>query len=266
MERAQNEPDRRLYIRLGRSLALQQIAIGLRKLMSSSQNELRLRSAGRQPCELEAELTRLSGLSVSLIVTRNRVSMASVRFDAKRTPRVRLQEAFLNAPDTVIAALAEYLVSRSAEAWAQVRLYALSISGQMESKPVGSLCSVGRVHDLGQICRRVNTVYFGGRLACRVGWGRRGTRRRRARSRTIRFGSYHRGTDTVRINPLLDDTRVPVEFVEYVIFHELLHAAFPARESAMRRHHHHAFFRKWEARFPDYERMNTLAGEFAVLL
>jgi hypothetical protein len=59
----------------------------------------------------------------------------------------------------------------------------------------------------------------------------------------------------VRIHPVLDQPAVPVWFVRYVLFHELLHAVLPPRRGRGSRWiHHGAEFRRRERDYADYAR------------
>jgi predicted metal-dependent hydrolase len=51
----------------------------------------------------------------------------------------------------------------------------------------------------------------------------------------------------VRMNRVLDQPGVPAWFVNFVLFHELIHAALPATVQA-----HGREFRAWERAHPDY--------------
>jgi len=193
---------------------------------------------------------------VRLTITRNRVSTASVRWDGAGL-RVRLHEAFLAAPERVWDALAEFVRGRSRTAWAEVAAFARSIR-PVAAEATGPRRTRGRVFDLASVQRAVNERHFGGAVRCHITWGRPGRRPRRARSRSIRFGTYVESLRLVRVNPILDDPRVPREFVEYIVFHEMLHAVAPSETAGSRRHHHVAF-RALERRYPDLARMRRLS-------
>lgn len=214
---------------------------------------------------LEAWLTAQSGRPVRLVFTRNRASMVSMRFDRLGAVRLRIDRAFDQAPDMVIDALGRYLRTRHAGDWRIVSRFAGGLIPAPCPPAPRQLLTRGRVHDLAVIRDRVNQDFFQGRLACRIGWGARGRRQRRARTRSIRYGSYVKSQDLVRINPLLDDPRVPAGFVTYIVFHEMLHAVVPS-ESGVRRRHHHAVYRRLEERFPDFERMRQLSADLVNVL
>lgn len=214
---------------------------------------------------LEAWLTAQSGRLVRLVFTRNRASMVSMRFDPLGRVCLRLDHAFAQAPQPVLDALGRYLHARQAEDWRVVSRFAGSLTPASRPPAQRQLLTHGRVHDLAAIRDRVNHEFFQGRLTCRIGWSVRGRRQRRARTRTIRYGSYVKSQNLVRISPLLDDPRVPVDFVTYIVYHEMLHAVVPSEVGARRRPHH-AMYRHLERRFPDYERMQRLSAELVNVL
>ena len=231
-----------------------------------AQLELFTAPLARAPEELHALLVRQSRRPVRLTVTQNAVSMVAIRF-AAHTAHVRLNRAFLAAPDHVIEAVGEYLQSRSRAAWRTVGAFADTILPEARPARTARLATQGQVYDLAAIRDRVQHRYFGSRVQCAIGWGQlRLVRRRRARSRSIRFGCYVRSQNLVRINPLLDDPRVPAEFVEYIVFHEMLHAAVPSTVVGDRRRHHHAAFRTLERRYPNLPKMRKLSAQLVKLL
>ncbi len=85
----------------------------------------------------------------------------------------------------------------------------------------------------------------------RITWGAR--RRPRRGQKTFRLGSYDPRTDVVRLHRVLDDASVPVFYIEFVIFHELIHrhVAFKNGERAARLHNR--YFRELEASFPQFD-------------
>lgn len=67
----------------------------------------------------------------------------------------------------------------------------------------------------------------------------------------------------IRIHPVLDHRTVPAWFVRFILFHELLHLAFPPEEVGTRRWLHPPAFRRAEASHLDHDR--ALAWERAHL-
>lgn len=202
--------------------------------------------------------------TIHLAITRNRVSMVSICLSGVGV-RVRLHHAFLSAPADVISALTRYVRRPRRADWRIIAAFARTIQPDAAPSKPEPLRTKGAVYDLDIIRRRVTARFFSRGVRCRVGWGKRGTRRRRPRSRHIRYGSYVRSGKLVRINPILDDARVPEQFVEYIVFHEMLHAVVPS-EQGSRWSHHTRTFRQFEDRFPDAKKMRRLCSELVPLL
>ncbi len=116
--------------------------------------------------------------------------------------------------------------------------------------------SAGRGYDLEKIAQRLNRRHFGGRLRFQITWSRqpkpRGGARRGARS--LQLGLCLRDRELIRVHPVLDSHRIPLYFLEYIIYHELCHLAVPARrDSAGRTLHHSREFYEMERRVPHYD-------------
>lgn len=238
--------------------------------MNTCENRDRSVAAPEAVERLRRYLAENGHCRVDLIPTRNRVSMISVVFVRHGHARIRLHEQFLAAPPAVYEAMATYLRTRRREVWSVVADFARQIrvpAPTAGSRPVRRLATQGRVYDLREIAARVNAEFFGGQVQCEVGWGiRRTPKRRRVSYRSIRYGSWNAATRVVRINPLLDDGRVPREFIAYIIFHEMLHAVVPGENRRGRRYDHGAAFRKREGEFPGIESMRKTSRDLLDVL
>jgi hypothetical protein len=113
--------------------------------------------------------------------------------------------------------------------------------------------SQGCYFDLLALFRKLNGEFFSNRLpAYKVVWGRR--RRERPATYFV-FASIREEDRVIRVHPLLDAAFVPVWFMEYVLFHEMLHAVVPDEVlPSGRRRVHTVDFRERERAFPYYER------------
>ena len=108
---------------------------------------------------------------------------------------------------------------------------------------------LGRVHNLQQLYQKVNRRYFRGRVKAEVMWGRAYRGKRRC---SINFSSYERSEKVIRISPVLDRRWVPSFFVEYILFHEMLHVVIGFRRNGTRRLLHPPEFLERERRFRFY--------------
>ena len=106
--------------------------------------------------------------------------------------------------------------------------------------------SQGEVYDLDKSFVRLNRRYFGSELAKpTITWSQR-------RTRSI-LGHHDRVYDHITISKTLDSVDVPEWFVEYILYHEMLHIKHPARLINGRRYYHTSAFRLDERRFPYYQ-------------
>lgn len=104
----------------------------------------------------------------------------------------------------------------------------------------------GDAYDLEKMFAKLNRRHFDGELKKpALTWSQR-------RTRNI-LGHHDRVYDTVTISKTLDSHDVPEWFVEYILYHELLHVKHPARLINGRRYYHTSAFRLDERRFPHYE-------------
>src|SRR5467141_749649 len=172
---------------------------------------------------------------------------------------VRLSDLFQAAPPEVIRALAFLLVARLLSRKAprdQERIYrafafspqllrASDLARRQRGRKVVSSAH-GKDYDLEKIFARLNRRYFDGEMETPVlTWSQR-------RARSI-LGHHDAAHDIITISKTLDSREVPEWFVEYILFHEMLHIKHPARLVKGRRYYHTSAFRADERRFPYYD-------------
>jgi hypothetical protein len=192
---------------------------------------------------------------VQLAVTDNRRRMVTHSQEGE-TLRIRVHMMFLDAPDRVQDALADYVVhgDRSASSLIGEFIHANSFRIRASRPLVGTLRTMGRVHDLSGIVADLADRYFESSIADVLAvWGRRTNPANRKRA-TIKLGSYCAAERLVRVHPVLDAEWVPRYFVSYIVFHELLHHVVPAVRGAGRTSLHPPEFIRRERAFRHYER------------
>lgn len=204
---------------------------------------------------LQAALEAGSGLRVALFVTDNTSTMMSIKYDRSRTAaRLRVHRMFLSAPPDVVRALAAWVRSpRAEESGAPLNSFIKSNGHRIRGR-TGAVRTVtrGEHFDLRAIFEDLNHAHFQGAVTAAITWGRMPETRRR---RSIRFGSYFPREDLIRIHPFLDQAFVPLYFVRYIVFHEMLHAFLGIEESPSGRQRiHTAAFKKIEQAYPGYDR------------
>jgi len=204
--------------------------------------------------ELRRRLQRLVGKPISLVITDNRSSMVYVIPGSRGLVRVRVHHMFLDAPPEVVRALSQFIRQPNQECHqalnAYIRSNAHRIGGRPRHKASLNLSHKGFQFDLREIYDRLNHQYFDGRLRVRITWGKSNRRNRRY---SIDFGSYDAAKRIIRINPALDRPSVPGFFVDYIVYHEMLHAAIGFAEAPNgRRSIHSPRFLEEEKQFRFY--------------
>lgn len=197
-------------------------------------------------------LRKITGKSISLKITDNSASMLSLKTKG-RIVDVRLHRMFLNAGNDVIEEIAQFIKNRKART-PLIRDFIKKNSNCLKKKPPQKLSinTQGKYYDLREIYSKVNSEYFNGRVSASITWGTKSPRYA-ARKRTL--GSYSGHTNTIRINPILDKKSVPLYFVEFIVYHEMLHADIDVGTKNGRRSVHSREFRRREKLFKYYERV-----------
>jgi hypothetical protein len=109
----------------------------------------------------------------------------------------------------------------------------------------------GEVYDLEEVFEDLNQRHFHGLLARpRLGWSRRSSR--------STLGHYDPSHNAIIISRLLDRAAVPRLALEYVLYHEMLHLRFPARQRGACRRIHTAELRRAERAFPGLKEAKEL--------
>jgi hypothetical protein len=123
-----------------------------------------------------------------------------------------------------------------------------------------SFAERGRFFDLRRVFDKLNAKYFRNRLrGYSIVWGRR--RRQKPKSYMV-FGTIQEEDRIIRIHPLLDRGFVPNWFLEYVVYHEMLHAVVPDEfDDQGRRLVHHEKFNDRERKFHWFRRAKTWEQE-----
>jgi hypothetical protein len=179
----------------------------------------------------------------------------SVKHTKSGMARLRLHHMFLDAPDEVRSALAQWVRKPHAKQSGDV-LDTFIRARRDRIRPREPrrtrICTKGDYYDLQQLYDEVNRGYFDGKIHVPITWGRMPAPGRRT---SIRFGSYAPDERLIRIHPLLDAPHVPRFFVRYIVFHEMLHALLGIAETSTgRRSVHPPEFKTIERGYPDYEK------------
>ncbi len=207
---------------------------------------------GQQVPIFEIEFFPYSNLNHTILVRQGRIF-------------VRISDILTDAPPSVLTALLIILlhklfsdrpvptgyqkVYRSYVSQDYVRLKIRQVRSKRGRKHLTS--AQGQVFDLRPIFHELNRKYFSERIDnLKLSWSLR-------RSRRV-LGHYDPAHQTIVINQRLDHALVPKFVLEYVLYHEMLHAFLGDRHCSGRRITHDRNFRKAEKKFYHY----ALAQEF----
>lgn len=199
---------------------------------------------------LRSHFERMTGGLVSLTFTDNSVIMVSIKKKGEYL-FLRLHKSFLDAGTEVLEEIGAFIRDRSRKTPHLRKFIKENIACLPKKRPrKEEIRTMGRHHNLDEIYYAVNTQYFGGRISCLITWGTSNPEHS-VRKRTL--GSYSRDTDTIRINPFLDRKSVPRYFLEFVVYHEMLHSDTEVVEKNGRRLVHTREFEQRERLFRHYK-------------
>ena len=186
--------------------------------------------------------------TVDLVITDNRRRMLTTKTKRGRR-RIRLHHMFLGCgPETVTAIV--QLADGDDRAREHIKEYIDQNRQEIRFQPEETeLDRRGEHFHLEEVLEDVRElVDEAGVDDIEITWGRDGRG-----SKSIRFGSFDFDQRLIRVHPALDEAWVPRYFVEFIVYHELLHAICPPEEECESRRVHTSRFLELEREFPRYE-------------
>ena len=188
---------------------------------------------------------------VTLIITDNATSMISVR-GKQDAISLRLHRIFFRAGEQVLDEVAAFIREKGGKTPAIKAFIRKNKCFLKESPPrTVTINPHGRCYNLTDIFNSLNREYFDDRVASLITWGKRSSRYA-VRKRTL--GSYQKKTNTIRINPILDRKKVPRYVIEFVVYHEMLHAVIDTVVKNGRRSIHSKEFNNREHEYSNYDK------------
>lgn len=172
------------------------------------------------------KLQNLVGSELSIRINNNRSTMLHVRWHEDKT-QVSLHRMFLHAPHKVQQALASYIrrddevIAPAVKAYIDKNVPTLDHSHLLSPE---QLITRGSTYNLKTLYNKINKRYFGSSLDLQISWF--GDANSRFSSKCT-LGLYYDVVKLVKIHRLLDNPSVPSYVIEYVIYHEMVHAVCP---------------------------------------
>lgn len=185
---------------------------------------------------------------VDLVITDNRRRMLTTRSSGERQ-QIRVHHMFLGCRPEIVSAIADLAMGED-ESRGLIRGYIRENREEIQFRPPDrELEHEGECFDLSRLLERARSHLEEFEVDdIAITWGRDGRG-----SKSIRFGSFDFDQRLIRVHPALDREWVPSYFVEFIIYHELLHAVCPPEEGQASRRVHTEEFLELERQFPRYE-------------
>jgi predicted metal-dependent hydrolase len=200
---------------------------------------------------LRSFLEKATRKNISLSITDNSSTMLSLK-EERNSVSVRLNRIFLSAAGEVLDEVADF-IKNSRRKTPHIRRFINQNTHCLKKRPPRrvSLKTQGKHYNLLDMYQALNKEYFWGRISASITWS---TKNQRRAAQKMTLGSYSSHSTIIRINPILDSKRVPRYFLEYIIYHEMLHADMGNKTDGGRCLVHPQKFRKREKLFKHYKR------------
>lgn len=202
---------------------------------------------------IHTTLQQLTGRELDLYFHTNRVTYLAVYERPRLT--VRLHQQFLSAPEPVLFSLAHFIQGRRGDETIPLKKFVyesiLSATTCIAPAPQQATLHAGVKYNLHDLYSKLNQKYFGNQLAIQVTWF--GNKKRKLPTRSMQIGLFDDFSQTAKVHSLLDSSLVPKYVVEYVLFHEMIHAVCPTEvDSKGHVRVHTAAFKKKEKEYPHH--------------
>lgn len=167
---------------------------------------------------------------------------------------IKVSQYLKNAPLNILEDLAIILYSKIYKVKPDRKIresynnYAAKISEDLPKRkkaiPKG-YSPQGKYFNLETIFGKLNSLYFSNELSVKyLGWSKN-------RSFT-RLGYFDKERDLLVISQIFDSRKVPLNVLEYLVYHEMLHIFIPTTKKNERRIIHSKAFKEQEKKFPEY--------------
>ena len=168
--------------------------------------------------------------------------------------RLKISQILSDAPQNILEDLAIILLAKVYKCKPDkaikdsYRAYAESIKDRIpkrkKSIPKG-YNPRGKSFNLKDIFNKLNIKYFHNKLTVKyLGWSK-------SKSYT-RLGYYDKERNLLVISKIFDSKKVPLQVIEYLVYHEMLHIYIPTKTVNGRRQIHSEEFKVLEQNFPEY--------------
>lgn len=175
--------------------------------------------------------------------------------------RLSVHKMFLTAPDSVLEAIVHYIQGKTHERRKHALTLRVYIQEHLAQNDYSHLLDPrklvkrGTHYDLDAIYQDLNRTYFNDQLSLEITWYGRKMQRPKRR---VTFGQYLDGLRLIKIHRMMDDPFFPSYFVEFIVYHEMLHAVVPGSAGRGDRFLFHTKeFKRREKEFAEYAKALT---------
>lgn len=187
----------------------------------------------------ETELER----KVNLIFTENKTSLIRVKKNEKPL-QIRIHKLFINADQKVLRDIVNFIKTGDKNTKELKKFIKNNHEVFHKSKKI-KVNTKGKFYDLEEIFKYLNKHYFDNKITSSITWSK-GKRNCSVKKRIL--GSYDSLNDIIKINPILDDEKIPAFYVDFIVYHEMLHAFLKNEDGRW----HSKKFKEFEKKFNYY--------------
>jgi predicted metal-dependent hydrolase len=175
---------------------------------------------------------------------------------------MRISDLFIDAPPAVLLAIGRILLAKLNkkrvpkkdkkiyDEYLGSRTLQQGVSRVLPGRKRSLAIIYGRHHNLHDSFGRVNKTYFQDTMEKPLlTWSPRKAKRT--------LGKYDPDRDAVIVSRMLDSPVIPEEFIDFIMYHELLHKKHGILVRGARRQVHTRAFKKDEQKFSTYEKMKA---------
>lgn len=193
--------------------------------------------------DLERQFENFLGIPVEIKFTENTTVLIKI---AKKIDKfiIKLNKTFLYADENVFKDILSFIKTGNKKTPELKNFIKTNLNLLKKQKNI-TKTTKGKFFDLEEIFNSLNNKYFENSIKSGITWGR--TKKGYVKKRIL--GSYDPINDIIRINPFLDNNTVPLFYIHYVIYHEMLHAFLKDKEKRW----HGKLFKELEKRFEYYK-------------
>jgi len=166
---------------------------------------------------------------------------------------LKLHKLFLESNDDIKNAIVDYCLKKDKSSRNIIKLFAYDFFSKKDYSnklDKSKLITKGVFFDLKQIFDNLNMIYFENKLDLSITWFEKP---KYFRFCHFTFGTYNRNTKLIKINKLLDQSNFPFYFINYVVYHEMLHSVCEEKNINGKRSIHTKDFKEKEKKFAYYK-------------